>query len=149
MRINAFSDVCLRIIMLLSAMPASELETTRVIAQLVGTPYNHVSKAIIRLRELGLIEAVRGRSGGVRISDAGRQATVGWVLRQLDTRTDLADCETPDGVCPLIDGCGLRAALRLAREAFYVALDDVVISSLPQNRSNEPVSLVLGLRPPD
>jgi Rrf2 family nitric oxide-sensitive transcriptional repressor len=103
--------VCLRIIMLLSAASVFDLETTRVIAQQIDTPYNHVSKAIIRLRELGLIEAVRGRAGGVRISDAVRRATVGWVLRQLDTRTDLADCETPDGDCPLIEGCGLRAAL--------------------------------------
>lgn len=135
--------------MLLSAMPVFELEKTKVIAQKIDTPYNHVSKAIVRLRELGMIEAVRGRSGGVRISDAGRQATVGWVLRQLDTRTDLADCETPDGLCPLIDGCGLRGALRLAREAFYAALDDVVISSLRQPRSDEPVSVLLGVRPPD
>ncbi|MGV8912955.1 MAG: RrF2 family transcriptional regulator [Rhodoglobus sp.] len=149
MRINAFSDVCLRIIMLLAATPESELKTSRVIAGQVDTPYNHVSKAIIKLRELGLIEAVRGRSGGVRISDAGRRATVGWVLRQLDTRADLAECETPDGVCPLIDGCGLRAALRNAREAFYSALDDVVISSLPHSLSNAPVSVTLGLRPPD
>lgn len=149
MRINAFSDVCLRIIMVLSATPESELKTTRVIAGQIETPYNHVSKAIIKLRELGLIEAVRGRSGGVRISDAGRRATVGWVLRQIDTRADLADCETSDGVCPLINGCGLRAALRNAREAFYSALDDVVISSLRQNVSNEPVSLTLGLRPRD
>ncbi|EAR24312.1 hypothetical protein A20C1_00455 [marine actinobacterium PHSC20C1] len=141
--------MCLRIIMLLSAMPVFELEKTKVIAQKIDTPYNHVSKAIVRLRELGMIEAVRGRSGGVRISDAGRQATVGWVLRQLDTRTDLADCETPDGLCPLIDGCGLRGALRLAREAFYAALDDVVISSLRQPRSDEPVSVLLGVRPPD
>ncbi|QYH36632.1 Rrf2 family transcriptional regulator [Salinibacterium sp. M195] len=149
MRINAFSDVCLRIIMLLSATPESELKTSRVIAGQIDTPYNHVSKAIIKLRELGLIESVRGRSGGVRISGAGRRATVGWVLRQLDVRADLADCETPDGVCPLIDGCGLRAALRNAREAFYSALDDVVISSLPHSLSNEPVSVTLGLRPPD
>lgn len=149
MRINAFSDVCLRIVMLLSAMPESSLETSRAIATQIDTPYNHVAKAIIRLRELGLVESVRGRAGGVRISAEGRQATVGWLLRQLDTRVDLADCVTPDAVCPLIDGCGLRAALRRAREAFYVALDDTVISSLPRNRANGPVGLTLGLRPPD
>lgn len=149
MRINAFSDVCLRIVMVLCAAPESELVTTRVVAQQIDTPYNHVSKAIIRLRELGLVEVVRGRTGGVRISDAGRRTTVGWILRQLNPRVDLAECETTDSVCPLIDGCGLRAALRRAREAFYAALDDVVISSLAANRSNQPVSLTLGLRPRD
>ena len=99
-----------------------------------GPPYNHVSKAIIRLRELGLVEVTRGRSGGVRISADGRLATVGWLLRQLDTRSDLAGCETPSGPCPLSGGCGLRAALRRAREAFYSELDDLVISTLPHSQ---------------
>lgn len=147
MRINAFSDVCLRIVMVLCAAPENRLVTTRDIAGQVDTPYHHVSKAIIRLRELGLVEAVRGRAGGVRIADAGRRATVGWVLRQLDTRVDLADCETADGDCPLIGGCGLRAALSSAREAFYAALDDVVIASLAPERSGQPVALTLGSRP--
>lgn len=143
MRINAFSDVCLRVVMLLAAAPEAELLTSRVISDGVATPYNHVSKAIIRLRELGLVEAVRGRFGGVRISAAGRRATVGWLLRRLDTRADVADCETPDGNCPLCDGCGLRSALRRAREAFYSELDDTVISALPQRRPTGPVFLRL------
>ena len=40
----------------------------------------------------------------------GRHATVGWLLRQLDTRTDVPDCETPADSCPLNEGCGLRSA---------------------------------------
>lgn len=50
MRINAFSDVCLRALMLLSASPEGELLTTQAIADGVGTPYNHVSKAVLKLR---------------------------------------------------------------------------------------------------
>ena len=128
MRINAFSDVCLRVVMLLAASPTGALMTSRAISDAIATPYNHVSKAIIRLRELGLIEVARGRFGGVWISAEGRRATVGWLLRQLDTRLDLAACETPAGPCPLLDGCGVRGALRRAREAFYVELDSVVIA---------------------
>ena len=45
-----------------------------------------------KLRELGLIDVERGRNGGSRLSSAGRAATVGQLLRQLDTRTDPADC---------------------------------------------------------
>ena len=58
---------------------------------------------------------------------------MGWLLRQLDTRTDVADCETPAGSCPLIEGCGLRSALGRARRAFYAELDEVVISALPHH----------------
>jgi len=139
MRINAFSDVCLRVIMLLAAEHEGTLLTSRVISEGVGTPYNHVSKAIIRLRELGIVEVLRGRAGGVRLSPEGRRVTVGWLLRVLDTRTDLAACETPNGPCPLIAGCGLRGALRRAREAFYAELDDIVIAALPHGRPSVPV----------
>ncbi len=144
MRINAFSDVCLRVVMLLAAAPENVTFTSRVVAAEVGTPYNHVSKALLRLRELGLVEALRGRNGGVRISALGRQATVGWLLRQLDTRTDLAACDTPNGPCPLLDGCGLRGALRRARESFYRELDELVISSLWHENPNGPILFELG-----
>lgn len=147
MRINAFSDVCLRVVILLSATPDERLETTQAISDGVGTPYNHVAKGVIRLRELGLVEVVRGRFGGVRISTAGRLATVGWLLRRLDTRADVAACETANGRCPLCDGCGLRSVLRGALEAFYAELDDVVISALPHGARAGPVRLTLTTRP--
>jgi Rrf2 family nitric oxide-sensitive transcriptional repressor len=145
MRINAFSDVCLRVVMVLCAAPEGVTYTSRVIAAEVGTPYNHVTKAIVRLRELGLVEVIRGRSGGVRISLLGRDVTVGALLRQLDTRTDLAACDTPNGPCPLINGCGLRGALRRARESFYRELDGIVIAALPHGKPGGPVLIELGL----
>ena len=147
MKINAFADVSLRALMVLGAAPGGALLTTQSIADSVGTPYNHVSKAMTKLRSLGLIEVVRGRTGGSRLSHAGRVATVGQVLRQLDTRTDPADCVAPGGNCPLINECRLRAALARAREAFYRELDSVVIADLPGSRQMAPVFDMIGLRP--
>jgi Rrf2 family nitric oxide-sensitive transcriptional repressor len=148
MKINAFSDVCLRVVMLLAGEPGVDLTPSSTIAERVGTPYNHVTKAVIKLRELGLVESQRGRSGGVRISEAGRSVTVGWLLRRLDSRTDLAECETMHGDCPLSDGCGLRGALRRAREVFYAELDDVVIARLTRSRAAGAVPVALTLRAP-
>ena len=147
MKINAFADVSLRALMVLAAAPGGALLTTQSSADSVGTPYNHVSKAMTKLRSLGLIEVVRGRTGGSRLSNAGRVATVGQVLRQLDTRTDPADCVAPGGNCPLINECRLRAALARAREAFYRELDSVVIADLPGSRQMAPVFDMIGLRP--
>jgi Rrf2 family nitric oxide-sensitive transcriptional repressor len=150
MRINAFSDVCLRALMLLSASLEGELLTTQAIADGVGTPYNHVSKAVLKLRSLGLVEAVRGRSGGVRLSAKGRTTTVGWLLRELDEREDLVECESTEGrSCPLNNNCGLRGALRRAREAFYRELDGIVVSSLPHQSQMEPVFVMLHTRRPE
>ncbi|NVM98923.1 Rrf2 family transcriptional regulator [Arthrobacter sp. SDTb3-6] len=141
MRINAFSDVSLRVLMLLSTKP--ELLTTRELAELVDTPYNHVSKAVLKLRQMGMVVSVRGRSGGVRISEQGLQATVGGVLRVLDSHPDVAACQTEMGDCPLLHACGLRGALSRAREAFYASLDTVTISSLaiPVHAGPVPVTL--------
>jgi Rrf2 family nitric oxide-sensitive transcriptional repressor len=147
MKINAFADVSLRALMVLAAAPDGTLLTTQNIADTVGTPYNHVSKAMAKLRNLGLIEVERGRTGGSRLSPAGRMATVGQILRQLDSRTDPAECMSPSGNCPLINECKLRGALARAREAFYRELDDVVIAELPVARQMAPVFGLIGLRP--
>lgn len=147
MKINAFADVSLRALMVLAAAPDGGLLTTQSIATAVGTPYNHVSKAMARLRSLGLIDVERGRTGGSRLSEAGRQVTVGQILRELNTRTDPADCVSPAGNCPLINECRLRAALARAREAFYQELDAVVVAELPSARQMTPVFQAIGLRP--
>lgn len=133
--------------MLLEAVPDGNQLTSRNIAEAVGVPYNHVSKAIAKLRDLELVDITRGRAGGVNISRTGRQATVGWLLRQLDDRLDVVDCETTDGRgCPLNHQCSLRGAFRRAREAFYRELDDVVISSLPNQDQMGPVFVTLDTR---
>lgn len=149
MRINSFADVSLRLLMVLSSAPAQQLHTTRDLAELVGTPYNHVSKAVLKLRQMGLVEAIRGRSGGVRITSAGRIATVGEVLRVLDGQHDVARCQGGMGDCPLAHNCGLRGVLNQAREAFYASLDEVQLSSLAPTPSNGPTYVTLSTSRPD
>ena len=123
MKINAFADVSLRAVMVLAAAPEGALLTTQAVADAVGTPYNHVSKALAKLRELGLIAVERG------------------------SRQDPAECQSANGDCPLITECALRHAMGRAREAFYRELDPVVISSLPHARQMAPVFRSIGLRP--
>lgn len=130
MRINAFSDVCLRILMLLAAHPGEQL-TTRDIAASIRIPYNQVSKAVLRLGQLGHIDVHRGRTGGVRISTTGLDARPGSILRSLDEQTDVVDCTRADGsACPLIVGCRLRSAFARARDAFYDELDHTTVREL-------------------
>ncbi|WP_104087229.1 Rrf2 family transcriptional regulator [Arthrobacter sp. GMC3] len=148
MRLSAFSDVCLRVLLVLNASGKSELLTTQSVADMVGTPYNHVSKSMLKLRNLGLVEAVRGRSGGVRISTAGTEISVGGVLRTLNEHNDVAACRSEAGDCPLLHDCGLRGALNRAREAFYLSLDTVTIGGLSKDKQQGPVPLTLSTTRP-
>ncbi|GAA1353262.1 RrF2 family transcriptional regulator [Falsarthrobacter nasiphocae] len=138
MRLNVFSDLCLRIVL---ALGEHEPQTGRQLAERVGLPYNHVSKAVIRLRELGLLDVQRGRNGGASLSPAGRTTTVGRLLRDLDERPNVAACCEPGRpACPLLGRCGLQHVLNRAREEFYRALDDVVITSLsPASKTLIPI----------
>lgn len=129
-KLSAFADVCLRIMMLLGSRRDEQI-TTRDIAEEIGVPYNHVAKAVLELRNRQAIEVARGRYGGSQITAHGLQLTVGTLMRELDTRDDVVDCVSEAGVpCPLIAMCTLRSALRRAREAFYAELDTLRVEDL-------------------
>ena len=145
MRLTAFSDVSLRAMMLLVGVESGHRLTTQQVAEAIDSPYHHVTKAVARLRSLGLVDAARGRSGGVAITPAGGRETVGRLLRELEGDQPMVECEASEGTCPLDSSCRLRAALGKAREAFYATLDDIVISDLPHARQMGPVMLRLGL----
>ena len=59
MRLTAFSDVSLRIMMLLSSLQEGEKLSTQRISEGVGTPYNHVAKSVAFLVNQGLLESTR------------------------------------------------------------------------------------------
>lgn len=146
MRLTAFSDVSLRILMLLSSPDAGKLSTQK-IAEGVGTPYNHVAKSVAFLANMGLLDATRGRTGGVSLSPAGRAATVGQVLRVTEGDIPIVECEGEHNSCPMNGNCKLRGVLATAREAFFSSLDDVVISDLAAPQLAGPVFVELGLGP--
>ncbi|MEU9250936.1 Rrf2 family transcriptional regulator [Streptomyces sp. NPDC048270] len=128
MRLTRFTDLALRVLMRL-AVEETDLPTTREVAATMEVPYTHTAKVVARLQHLGLIEARRGRGGGLALTPAGRRAPVGGVVRELEGAGDVVDC---DGAapCPLAGGCVLRGALRRAQEAFFTALDPLTVNDL-------------------
>lgn len=127
MRLNRSTDIGLRILML--GATRQGLLTIDELADAVAVPRHHLAKVVQRLQHLGLLETVRGRSGGVRLAAAAATASVGGLVRELEGETEVVDC-TGDPACPLSQGCRLRGALRRAREAFYATLDPITINDL-------------------
>ncbi|MEV4360609.1 Rrf2 family transcriptional regulator [Nonomuraea sp. NPDC049625] len=144
MRLTAFTDISLRIVMRLAVADRDDLLTTRAAADLLAVPYTHAAKAVARLSELGVVEARRGRGGGLQLTAAGREATVGGLVRALESAGDVVGCED-DPPCPLRAACRLRSALRQAQEAFYASLDTITVASLVDAPTGP---LLLSLTPP-
>ncbi|MGW6571189.1 RrF2 family transcriptional regulator [Streptomyces sp. NPDC054945] len=128
MRLTRFTDLALRVLMRL-AVEETDLPTTRDVAATMEVPYTHTAKVVARLQHLGLVEARRGRGGGLALTAAGRATPVGAVVRELEGEGDVVECEgtTP---CPLRGACVLRGALRRAQEAFFAALDPLTVNDL-------------------
>jgi Rrf2 family transcriptional regulator, nitric oxide-sensitive transcriptional repressor len=145
MRMTAFTDISLRIVMRLAVVDGDELLTTRVVAGVLAVPYAHAAKAVARLSELGLVEARRGRGGGLQLTAAGRAATVGSIVRRLEGGQEVAACEDSSPPCPLRAACRLRGALRQAQEAFYTSLDAVTVAGLVAGQTG---AILLGLTAP-
>ncbi|MGW1428441.1 RrF2 family transcriptional regulator [Streptomyces sp. NPDC002431] len=129
MRLTRFTDVALRVLMRLAVAEDEDTPTTREVAATMEVPYTHTAKVVAKLQHLGLIEARRGRGGGLSLTGAGRSASIGRLVRELEGPGDVVDCEgtTP---CPVRSACRLRAALRGATDAFYQALDPLTVTEL-------------------
>ncbi|MGW1991995.1 RrF2 family transcriptional regulator [Embleya sp. NPDC001921] len=140
MRLAKFTDVALRTLMCL-AMAKEELLTTRQVAEVVDVPYTHVAKAVARLQHLGLVEARRGRGGGLALTSAGRVASIGGLVRELEGTGDVVECEGEEP-CPLAGACRLRGALSRAQEAFHASLDPVRLADLVESPTGP---LLLGM----
>ncbi|MFI9306052.1 RrF2 family transcriptional regulator [Streptomyces triculaminicus] len=147
MRLTKSTDIALRIAMRLAVTDGTEdaAPTTREVADAVGVPYTHAAKVVSRLQHLGVVEARRGRGGGLTLTSAGRTGSVGRLVRELEGAGDVVGCED-EPPCPLRGACRLRGALRAAQEAFFAALDPITVEELTGPPTG-PVLLSLGARP--
>ena len=92
--------------------------------------HNHLMKVVHDLRKQGFLEAVRGRSGGVRLGRPATEISVGDVVRHTEGSFDLVDC----GSCVIAPACALTAALHEARRAFMAVLDGYSLADLVEER---------------
>ncbi|MEU8618984.1 Rrf2 family transcriptional regulator [Streptomyces sp. NPDC048623] len=146
MRLTKFTDLALRAVMRLAVLGQDESPTTREVADSMAVPYAHMAKVVTRLQHLGVVEARRGRGGGLALTELGRRSSMGWLTRALEGDDEVVACEG-DPPCPLRAACRLRGVLREAQEAFYRTLDPLTVADLVESPTG-PVLLGLSTRPP-
>lgn len=94
-------------------------------------------KILQPLVEHGLVETVRGRNGGVRLGRPAAEISLFDVVRVTEENFAMAECFENDATeCPLVDSCGLNAALREALNAFFTVLSQHTIQDLVKARPN-------------
>jgi len=148
MRLTDYTDYSLRVILYL-AVREEGLATIQDISDAYNISKNHLMKVVQRLGELGWVETVRGRRGGLRLARHTESLTVGQVVRATETDFALVGC-FPDERgsqrhCVIQPQCQLKSVFEAAREAFLAELDRHRIVDLAQPAA--PLAALLGLRP--
>jgi Rrf2 family nitric oxide-sensitive transcriptional repressor len=150
MRLTDYTDYSLRVLLYL-AVRSEGLATIQDISDAYGISKNHLMKVVQRLAELGWVETVRGRNGGLRLFEHSSELTVGEVVRAAESDFALVSCFSGGDTngahreCVIQSQCRLKSILEAAREAFFRELDSYTIRDIAEPAS--PLMSLLGLKP--
>jgi Rrf2 family transcriptional regulator, nitric oxide-sensitive transcriptional repressor len=136
MKLTAFTDYSLRVLMYLASQPASRA-TIAEIAQVFEVSEHHLTKVVHGLGKNGWLANVRGKGGGLELAMPPELIVVGRVVRQTEGPSMLAECFSKDrSDCSIETICRLRGVLAEAGRAFYEVLDRYTLADLVENRQS-------------
>ena len=140
MHLTRYSDYSLRVLIFLGAK-GDELVTIPEIADAYGISRAHLMKVVQLLGQLGYIETLRGRNGGLRLGMLAAEIRIGQVLRQTEESFALVDCFSGDASgagargCAIAPACKLRGMLAEALQAFLAVLDRYTLADILEGRA--------------
>lgn len=124
MRLTRHTDNALRALIYLGIHTDEAPARITDIARRMGMSEDHLAKVVARLAQLGYVETIRGRIGGVRLARAAEEINVGEVVRATEDNLILVECFDPStNRCPIAPACALAPALDEALTAFLAVLD--------------------------
>ena len=141
MHLTQFSDYSLRLAIYLACHPERVVSVDE-ISRAFGISRHHLVKVVQTLTDLGVVDAQRGRGGGMRLAMRPSEINVGWLIRRTEPHFNLVECFDPEtNTCPIAPACGLKGALHRAQQAFLDVLDEYSLDQLVTRRAD--LSLLL------
>ncbi len=136
MHLTQFSDYSLRLVIYL-ACHTEQTVSVEEISRAFGISRHHLVKVVQTLTDLGVVEAQRGRGGGMRLAMKPSEINVGWLVRQTEPHFNLVECfDLESNTCPIAPACGLKGALHLAQQAFLRVLDEYQVEHFLTRRAD-------------
>ncbi|SUD91272.1 Rrf2 family transcriptional regulator [Psychrobacter phenylpyruvicus] len=155
MRLTNYSDYALRTLMYLAVTPESEtLATITDIANSYQISRSHLTKVIHQLAQIGYIESIRGKNGGIRLAKPAEDIVVGEVIRQTEPDFQMVPCfaqvttkltgkntepslvktpKKPAEICEITPVCKLKSVFYQATQAFLQVMDSYTLADIVAN----------------
>lgn len=137
MQLTRFTDLGLRVMIYLTYQDRTLPVTIGEIARQFDVPHSNLSKVVSRMANLGWVQSVRGRNGGLGLAPEAQHLRLGFILRNLEETSQLIDCAEP--ACVLKDTCLLKGALDAGLKAFYAKMDEYTLADVCKARTAETV----------
>ena len=135
MRLSVHTDFALRTLMFLAANEGKHSITE--ISTRYGISKNHMMKVAQRLVAEGFVKSVRGRNGGLFLSQPADKINVGHVVRVLEDMGSFVECfDTTGKGCVVSPVCGLRHVFADAIESFLEHLDGYTVADVVGDKDN-------------
>lgn len=131
MELTSFTDYSLRVLMYLAKDP-SKRSSIDELAEFYGVSRHHLAKIVKRLSDLGYVDTMRGKQGGVSLAQSPEKINIAKVVRETEPHFNLVQCfaEGNAGKC-VVDGCCvLKGVLFGARSQFFAHLQKYTLADI-------------------
>lgn len=136
-RLTLYTDYSLRVLMYLGAKGQGHQATIQEIADTYSISKNHLMKVTYQLGQLGLIDTIRGRGGGIRLAQDPKDINIGAVVRQTEEDFHLVECFNPkNNLCKISPECQLKNALHEALMAYLAVLDGYTLGDFLHSKDS-------------
>ncbi|WP_265519322.1 RrF2 family transcriptional regulator [Nitratireductor luteus] len=134
MRMTLHTDYALRMLMMLGIRDGEPV-TVQQVAESFGLSRNHLLKVALKLRNLSVITATRGRSGGIALARRPEDINIGAIIRATEDDFAMVECmKTDGGACLLSPACRLKGVVHEALQAYLAVFDKYSLADLIQNK---------------
>ncbi|MCE4554658.1 Rrf2 family transcriptional regulator [Pelomonas cellulosilytica] len=135
MKLTAFTDYSLRVLIYLAAQPERRA-TIAEISAVFDLKANHLTKVVHHLGKCGWVTTVRGKGGGLTLGMPAQAINIGRVVRDTEGAVTPAECfATDESHCIIDRNCRLKGVLAEAVAAFYGVLDRYTLADITRNQA--------------
>ena len=142
MQLTLYTDYAIRTLLYLGSHPGQIVPVAEIGAS-YGISVNHLAKVAKMLVRDGLVEARRGREGGIRLARDPADICIGALVRATEEHRLLECFDSNTSSCPLTGKCRIERVMHEARQAFFGVLDRYTLADMLEN----PAKLVQLLTP--
>ena len=138
MQLTKHTDYAFRTLIYLASNP-DQLSNIQQIAETFDLSKSHLMKVVNKLVNLGWVDSIRGKKGGIRLAVEPAEIGVADVVTEMEQTLVPINCDEP--VCAINSSCSLKSILWQAQQEYLTYLKQYTVADV----INDPTVQILKL----